>query len=278
MIRSDPSPMDTPSSPLIMLDGVSKSFGGVSAVHDVSMSVADGEIRAIIGPNGAGKSTLFSLIAGQLAIDSGRVEFNGERIDRLAAHRRAKLGIGLVFQQARLFTGMSVLENVAIGAYGWTHAGFVSAMFRGPRHYRDERSAMELARQVIDEVGLQSWTDRLAEGLPLGQQRVLQVARALCGRPTLLLLDEPAAGLRAGEREQLTDLILGLPSTGVTTILVEHDVALVTSVAHRITVLDLGVVIADATPAEVLSDRRVLVAYLGDEVSISTGGHHATGS
>jgi branched-chain amino acid transport system ATP-binding protein len=219
----------------------------------------------VIGPNGAGKSTLFNLISGHLRPDSGAVSLSGRQIDRLPPHRRARLGVAIVFQGARLFRRMTVLENVMVGAHARTGAGLLSAALRLPRHRTEERMIAESAREALGQVGLADWAARDAEGLPLGQQRRLQVARALVARPNLLLLDEPASGLRATERAELADLITELRATGMTIMLVEHDVALVTRLADRITVLELGEVIAEGTPDEIRQDQRVIDAYLGAE-------------
>jgi branched-chain amino acid transport system ATP-binding protein len=253
---------------VLSLRRVTRSFGGVYAVREVDLDVPAGQLRGLIGPNGAGKSTLFNLIGGQLALHGGTVTFDGRRIDRLAPHRRARLGIAVVFQGARVFAGMTALENVMVGAHATTRAGFLAAGLRLPVHHRDERAIRARARECLDRVGLASWADRPAEALPLGQQRALQLARALCGEPRLLLLDEPASGLRAQERQALADLLTALRAGGLTMILVEHDVAFVTRLADRVTVLDLGRVIADGTAAQVRADAGVIAAYLGDEVPV----------
>jgi branched-chain amino acid transport system ATP-binding protein len=239
----------------------------VYAVRDVGLSVAPGELRAVIGPNGAGKSTLFALIGGQLAPDAGTVRLDGVGIDRLAAHRRARLGIGVVFQAARIFPGMTALENVMVGAHATTRAGFAAAALRLPVHRREEREIRDRAAECLRRTGIQDWAHRPAQELPLGQQRALQLARALCGQPRLLLLDEPASGLRTAERQRLATLVEELRSTGLTVLLVEHDVAFVMRLADRVTVLDLGRVIADGTAAEVRADPRVVTAYLGPDAA-----------
>ena len=235
------------------------------AVRDVDIEVAHGETHAVIGPNGAGKSTLFKLIGGQLVASGGTVGYDGERIDRLAPHRRARLGISIAFQDARVFHGMTAAENVMVGAHAVTRAGPVAAVLRLPRHRRAEAEIRALATQALARVGLADWADRPAEELPLGQQRALQVARALCGRPRLLLLDEPASGLRGPERSALAELIEQLRGEGLTMMLVEHDVAFVARLADRVTVLDLGRVIASGTFQAIRSDPAVIAAYLGSE-------------
>ncbi|HET7385076.1 MAG TPA: ABC transporter ATP-binding protein [Nocardioidaceae bacterium] len=256
---------------MLEVTAVSRSFGGVYAVRDVSLSVADGELRGIIGPNGAGKSTLFNVISGHLTADSGTVSYLGERINRTPAHRRAHAGVSIVFQGARIFRGMTVRENVMVGAHSWTRHGFTAAALRLPRHRSEERTIRERADRALDRVDLVRWADRPADALPLGQQRRLQVARALCGEPRLLLLDEPASGLRAEERNSLAELIEDLHAHGLTMLLIEHDVAFVTRLADLVTVLDLGRVIAEGTPAAITRDERVVDAYLGPGAG---GGNH----
>ncbi|MCW2899484.1 MAG: Branched-chain amino acid transport system ATP-binding protein [Streptosporangiaceae bacterium] len=251
---------------MLEVNGVSRQFGGVYALRDVRLDIAEGELRGVIGPNGAGKSTLFNLISGHLTPDQGTISFHGTRLDPLPAHRRAALGVAIVFQAARIFRGMTVRENVMVGAHASTGAGFLSAALRLPSHAREERLIRARADAALGRVGLRDWAGRPAETLPLGQQRSMQLARALCADPELLLLDEPASGLRAAERQALVGLIGELRETGLTIMLIEHDVAMVTRLADRITVLDLGRVIADGTPAEIRSDPRVVAAYLGEEV------------
>ena len=248
---------------MLTVTAVSRSFGGVYALREVSLAVAEGEVCGVIGPNGAGKSTLFNLVTGHLTADGGEISFLGRRVERLAPHRRALLGMAIVFQGARVFRGMTVRENVMVGAHGHTRAGFVAAALRLPRHHRAERDIAREAEAALDRVGLAEWADRPADLLPIGQQRALQLARALCARPRLLLLDEPASGLRGAEREQLAALVEELRADGLTILLIEHDVAFVTRLAGRVVVLDLGQVIADGSPAEVRADPLVRAAYLG---------------
>jgi branched-chain amino acid transport system ATP-binding protein len=248
---------------LLEAEALTRRFGGVVAVDGVSIQVDEGELAGVIGPNGAGKSTLFHLITGHLRPDGGRVRFAGQEVTRLAPDRRARLGVAIAFQAVRLFRGMSVLENVMVGAHAWTHHGFAEAFLRLPRHRREERLIREQAEQALARTGLAVAAARLAESLPIGQQRAVQVARALCGRPRLLLLDEPAAGLRAAERERLADLLRDLREEGLSMLLVEHDVAFVTRVASRVTVVDRGRAIAEGSPSQIRIDPAVVAAYLG---------------
>ncbi|WP_241493725.1 ABC transporter ATP-binding protein [Microbacterium testaceum] len=255
------------SSAGLELAGLSRRFGGVYANRDISFRVAPGELRGVIGPNGAGKSTLFGLISGHVRAQEGVIRLDGERIDRLPPHRRARRGVAIVFQGARLFPGMTVLENVAVGAHARTRSGALDAAVRSPRHRREEREIRADAEEALARVGLADWAGRGAEQLPLGQQRRLQVARALTARPRVLLLDEPASGLRADERDDLRGLIRELHDDGTTILLIEHDVAMVTALADRIAVLDLGRLIADGTPEEIRRDPAVIAAYLGSEAA-----------
>ncbi len=249
---------------LLHVAGLSRQFGGVYAVQDVTFRVEAGELRGVIGPNGAGKSTLFHLIAGHLRASAGRISLGAEAIDHLRPDQRAQRGIAIVYQGDRIFRRMSVRENVMVGAHGRTRHGFLAAALRLSRCRREERELREQADALLERVGLGAVADRAAESLPLGQQRTLQLARALAANPRVLLLDEPAAGLRAPERAQLARLIREVRARGLTVLLVEHDVALVTSLSDKITVLDLGRIIAEGDPGTIRRDPAVLAAYLGE--------------
>lgn len=256
---------------MLEVQNLRRSFGGVYAVDGVSLSVPEGAVHAVIGPNGAGKSTLFNLVIGQLPLEEGEVHFNGAQIDRLGPAKRASLGIAIVFQGARIFRGMTVRENVMVGAHTWTKTGVWGSILRTRRFHHEERAISEAASAAIEDVGLTEFAEVDAASLPLGHQRRLQVARALCSKPRLLMLDEPASGLRADERRALAELIGRLNHAGMTFMLVEHDVAFVTRVAGSMTVMDLGQVIAEGPPAEVFRNPQVIAAYIGKEVRDDQG-------
>jgi branched-chain amino acid transport system ATP-binding protein len=252
---------------MLTIEGVSKRFGGVAALQDVNVTVTQGQLLAIIGPNGAGKSTLFQTIAGQHRPDAGRMTFLGREITDLLPYQRARLGIAIAFQDVRLFPEMSVLENVMIGCHTSGHHGFWEAALRLPRHWREEAATRDTARELLTRVGMMGVADVAAESLPFGQQRRVAIARALATNPTLLLLDEPAAGLSTSERGELTHLIRAIVASDVTVVLIEHDVNLVMALADEVVVLEYGRVIASGPPAVVRRDPRVIEAYIGAEVA-----------
>jgi ABC-type branched-subunit amino acid transport system ATPase component/ABC-type branched-subunit amino acid transport system permease subunit len=246
---------------LLQIDHARKQFGGVIAVNDVSFDVQAREIVALIGPNGAGKSTTFNLITGVLTSSGGIISVLGRNIDRAPPQEVAKLGISRTFQHVKLVPDMSVLENVAIGAHLRGHAGALASMFRLDRS--DEAKLLAEAARQIERVGLADQIDALAGSLSLGQQRIVEIARALCIDPILLLLDEPAAGLRHLEKQQLATLLRQLRDGGMSVLLVEHDMGFVMDLADRIVVLDFGTKIAEGTPQAIKTNPDVIKAYLG---------------
>ncbi len=248
---------------LLQVERLSKTFGGIRAVNDVSFSVAANEIVAIIGPNGAGKTTLFNLISGVHAPTHGDVRLDGHSITRLASYQRAALGLARTFQNLRLFENMTVLENVMVGFHQRAPYGMFSAALRLPNARRLEESARADALERLALVGLRARAEEPITALPFGKQRLVQIARALAGEPRLLLLDEPAAGLTRGEIQALDELIRELGTRGLTILLVEHDMRLVMNLAQRVIVLNFGEKLVEGEPGEIQQNPKVIAAYLG---------------
>jgi branched-chain amino acid transport system permease protein len=249
------------SAVLLQLDKARKQFGGVTAVNDVSFDVKAREIVALIGPNGAGKSTTFNLITGVLTATGGAISVLGRKVENAPPQEVVKLGVARTFQHVKLVPDMTVLENVAIGAHLRGASGAVASMFRLDR--ADEARLLAEAARQIDRVGLTDQIDQLAGSLSLGQQRIVEIARALCVDPMLLLLDEPAAGLRHMEKQRLAALLRQLRDGGMSVLLVEHDMGFVMDLADRIVVLDFGTKIAEGTPEAIKKNPDVIKAYLG---------------
>ncbi|MBO4226073.1 ABC transporter permease subunit [Bradyrhizobium neotropicale] len=251
----------TTAAVLLQLDKARKQFGGVTAVNDVSFDVRAREIVALIGPNGAGKSTTFNLITGVLTATSGAISVLGRKVENAPPQEVVKLGVARTFQHVKLVPDMTVLENVAIGAHLRGHSGAVASMLRLDR--ADEARLLAEAARQIERVGLTDQIDQLAGSLSLGQQRIVEIARALCVDPMLLLLDEPAAGLRHMEKQRLAALLRQLRDGGMSVLLVEHDMGFVMDLADRIVVLDFGTKIAEGTPEAIKKNPEVIKAYLG---------------
>ena len=250
---------------VLELKNITKNFGGISALTDVSFKINKGDIFGLIGPNGAGKTTMFNVITNMFLPTSGEIYFHGEKISGIKPHKITDKGICRTFQNIRLFSQMTVLENVLVGGHCRSNSGVFRSVFRTKSQRIEEENTHKVATELLDLVGLSNFEDVIAENLAYGQQRRLEIARALASNPSLLLLDEPAAGMNETETENLFELIKKVQQRGVTVLLIEHDMPFVMKLCDRIAVLNFGKKLAEGTPEEIQNNQEVIEAYLGSE-------------
>ncbi|MDX2469126.1 MAG: ABC transporter ATP-binding protein [SAR324 cluster bacterium] len=267
---------DPKTNKLLQVTGLTKSFGGIKALQDMSLDIKAGELVALIGPNGAGKTTFFNCLTGMYQADHGQVQLKGNLLKGLKPSEITQVGIARTFQNIRLFDQLTVIENVLVGCHASLQSTFIDAIFRTTRHKEEEEEAKEKSYQLLEKLNLLQHAQSKADSLPYADQRRLEIARALATEPKLLLLDEPAAGMNHSETAELDQLILQLKEEfGLGILLIEHDMKLVMKISDRIFVMDRGAGIAVGTPSEIRANKKVIAAYLGEEIEEDAGAENA---
>lgn len=250
-------------TPILTINGVSKRFGGLKALTNLSFEVYENQVTAVIGPNGAGKTTLFNLISGLIPIDSGKIIFNRRRIDHLKSYERTKLGIARTFQTLGVFSNMTVIENVMLGEDIYAETGIISTIFNTKRHRKEEKNLREKAVYWLNKMGIEDVKDKNLSEIPFEKQRLVEITRAIVSNPKLLLLDEPAAGLNITETRLLISKIKDINDSKITILIVEHDMDMIMEISDRIVVLNFGEKIAEGKPEEIQKNDKVISIYLG---------------
>ena len=250
-------------TPILTINGVSKRFGGLKALTNLSFEVYENQVTAVIGPNGAGKTTLFNLISGLIPIDSGKIIFNRRRIEHLKSYERTKLGIARTFQTLGVFSNMTVIENVMLGEDIYAETGIISTIFNTKRHRKEEKNLREKAVYWLNKMGIEDVKDKNLSEIPFEKQRLVEITRAIVSNPKLLLLDEPAAGLNITETRSLISKIKDINDSKITILIVEHDMDMIMEISDRIVVLNFGEKIAEGKPEEIQENDKVISIYLG---------------